>query len=171
MTAAALSLRPTPRPAPGTPERQFCDAMSEDDLQDRVMAVALQGSWHRYHPKPATVRQRGRVVRITHQDGEPGFPDLVLARDGVVLFIELKTEDNSPEPHQRVWLEHLGHRAYVVRPRDLPELRRVLLAPRNGPQAPPPPRRRPRPSRQPVRGVDQYTADHTPVRVVDPTQP
>ena len=53
--------------------------------------------------------------------GDPGFPDLVLARDGVVLFFEVKTEKGKTTPAQDRWAKELlgrGQMVSTVRPSD-----------------------------------------------------
>ena len=57
-----------------------------------------------------------------------GWPDLVLVRERLLL-LELKTETGKLSPLQREWLRALhaaGQEAYVVRPRDLDSIARVL---------------------------------------------
>jgi hypothetical protein len=40
--------------------------------------------------------------------GDTGFPDLVLVRDGRLLFVELKAERGKASPEQGEWLEALS---------------------------------------------------------------
>lgn len=66
----------------------------------------------------------GWATYHTHRStkSEPGWPDLVLAKDDVVLFRELKTEQGALTPHQERWIGNLraaGLDAGVWRPRDL----------------------------------------------------
>ena len=63
-------------------EREFIRAVGE---------LAQLAGWSTYH----TYCSRRRV---------PGFPDLVLARPGELLFIELKTDLGRLTPEQRDWL-------------------------------------------------------------------
>lgn len=130
----------TGRAKPGTARRALDDAMSEDDLMYAVLDLAQQGGWLAFHAKPASVMQRGRYVRLTHQQGSMGFPDpkyrvkgfwdVTLLRDHEILCRELKTEDGTLTDEQKVWLAHAGELGGVWRPRDLPLIRRTLLAPR-----------------------------------------
>lgn len=64
--------------------------------------------------------------------GNPkGFPDLLLIRDGVVIFAELKTNTGKVSEAQDLWhgrAWHHGVDVYVWRPRDWPEVIRVLGA-------------------------------------------
>lgn len=84
-------------------------AMKEDDLLRDVRMLARQLGWETYHP----LRSKG---------SEAGWPDLVLAKDGALLFRELKTEQGSLSPHQEKWISLLraaGQDAAVWRPRHL----------------------------------------------------
>lgn len=58
--------------------------------------------------------------------GHPGFPDLVLARNGEVLFVELKSEKGKLSPEQRDWLAHTNGRLW--RPADWPDICTLLDA-------------------------------------------
>ena len=83
-----------------TPARQTLNrAMTEAQLQDAVIALARARGWRVHH-------DRGDY-RQTIQ-GDPGFPDLVLARAGLVIFAELKAQGQSPSGAQQGWLRHLG---------------------------------------------------------------
>jgi len=50
--------------------------------------------------------------------GDVGFPDLVLARAGKVIFAELKSETGKLSPTQREWANALGT-LRIWRPRDI----------------------------------------------------
>lgn len=56
----------------------------------------------------------------------PGFPDLVLARGGVVRFMELKSEKGRLTEAQWDWAHAIGEQWYVMRPSDWPEIEKVL---------------------------------------------
>ena len=80
--------------------------MTEKELQRRVMRLAKELGWRRFHVKPAPMRNRkGRY--ITPVDGEAGFPDLVLVRDGRLLFAELKSERGQLSAEQMAWRHQL----------------------------------------------------------------
>ena len=78
-----------------------------------------------------------RAVMIVMQ-GDPGFPDLVLARTGRVIFAELKAEAGKTTPAQEEWIAELGgrtatmrtlpasHEVYEWRPSDLDAIAEVL---------------------------------------------
>jgi hypothetical protein len=66
-------------------------ATSERDFQNIVRGYATLCGWHHsYH----TLRSAG---------SDPGFPDLVLVRDEVLLFVELKTQKGKIRKEQESW--------------------------------------------------------------------
>jgi hypothetical protein len=83
-------------------------SMSERALQDVVLQAAAVSRWLVYH---------------THDSrrSQPGFPDLVLAKGGRLLFRELKTQKGTLTKEQQRWIDALraaGADAGVWRPRD-----------------------------------------------------
>jgi hypothetical protein len=61
----------------------------------------------------------------------PGFPDLVMcsARQGRVIYAELKRENGKLTPEQEVWLSDLqsaGQEAYCWKPSQYDEVVRIL---------------------------------------------
>ena len=87
-------------------------AMSEDELLGNVVLAAQLRGWLVYHIRNS---KRGVV------QGNPGFPDLIMVRDGRLLAVELKRQDKHPTPDQRMWLERLaaaGAFAVVWHPAD-----------------------------------------------------
>lgn len=101
--------------------------LSEADWQAQVVALAKLYRWHVHHDRPA-MNQRGQWS--TPIQGDPGFPDLVLARRGRVLFVELKTDRGRLTGQQQAWHEQLQGtvECYLWRPRDWPIVQ-VALAP------------------------------------------
>lgn len=93
-------------------------AMSEDDFKQRVIDTAKTHGWMVVHYRPAKTRKGYR----TPLQGDKGCPDLILARDSVVLLAELKTDTGRVTPEQKQWLYHLGVYGCVWRPRDWPEI-------------------------------------------------
>ncbi len=80
----------------------------ERELQSSVIRYAQVLGWRCYH---------------THDSrrSNPGFPDIVLVRDGRVVYAELKKHGKSPTLEQREWLGDLvssGQEVYVWRPMD-----------------------------------------------------
>lgn len=55
-----------------------------------------------------------------------GFPDLVLARDHVVIFAELKAKTGKVTKAQQEWGDAIGPRWRVWYPADWPEIEQVL---------------------------------------------
>ena len=100
-----------------------------------VIDLAKHHGWLVAHFRPAQMRS-GRWATLMM--GDPGFPDLVLARRGRVIFAELKKEDGAVKPSQRRWLEELGeygglgdtlvgvYDVFVWRPSDRPTIEKVL---------------------------------------------
>lgn len=87
--------------------------MSEDDFQTRLLDYAKLRGWHVAHFRPAQVRD-GRWV--TPMTGDVGFPDLILARGGVVLLVELKSETGQFRPGQAEWLDAADAHGRLWRP-------------------------------------------------------
>lgn len=101
-------------------------AWSEAEFQQAVIDLAHSRGWLVAHFRPARTSKGWRTA-IT---GDPGFPDLVLARNGPrggcrVLFIELKTETGRWTEAQQVWARRLPGYA-LFRPRDWPRIERLL---------------------------------------------
>lgn len=92
---------------------------TERDFQRTVVELARLTGWRVFHAR-AAMNERGRW--LTPIQGDSGFPDLVLARQGRVIFAELKQVGKRPSPHQRAWLDTLatcaGVEVYVWTPRD-----------------------------------------------------
>lgn len=104
---------------------RYAASMTEDDLLSTILDAARLLHWRVYH-----VRRSDLAI----VQGDGGFPDVVLARDGFVLFLEIKSDGGAPTGGQIAWIEALGgpdaapgrrHAAAVVYPRDLD---RVLAA-------------------------------------------
>ena len=90
-------------------------AMSEDDLLTCCIDLARLLGWRVHHCRPAMSRS-GKWA--THIQGDPGFPDLVLAKEGRVLFVELKSQRGKTTDDQESWLFDLDEQAGVWRPSD-----------------------------------------------------
>lgn len=123
--------RPRPR-EPKTARQVMQEEMSEADLQRAIIRAARLHGWRVHHDPPVRVARRDGTFRHrTAVEGDAGFPDLVMARDGEVIIVECKAEHGRFEPGQREWLAALG--AKVCRPRDLDSLLARLRRPRNVP--------------------------------------
>lgn len=90
-------------------------AVTEREWQREVVAIAKQCGWRHYH---------------THDSrrSEPGWPDLALVRERLVLA-ELKTDTGRVSAHQERWLSLLsqaGVETYLWRPGDREHVLRTL---------------------------------------------
>lgn len=94
--------------------RDHAHSMTENELKGHVLNIAREKGWMAYHAIQAKVRNAG----------DHGYPDLTLARDGEVVWIELKRQDGKLTYEQVVWSMALpsnnGAMHYeVIRPSDL----------------------------------------------------
>jgi hypothetical protein len=76
-------------------------AMTEDELQSAIIKAARLRGWMVAHFRPAKTEKGWR----TPVQGDAGFPDLVLARNGRVYFLELKRLGKTATPAQAAWIE------------------------------------------------------------------
>jgi hypothetical protein len=96
--------------------------LTEAEFQSKVIARARARGWLAHHCRPC---QRGDGSWRTTIEGNAGFPDLVLARPGQVLFRELKTPEGRLTPAQAHWLSVLPDSG-LWRPGDWPEVEAVI---------------------------------------------
>ena len=100
---------------------KLSDHQTETQFQKAVIEYARARGWFVYHTYDS-------------RRSAPGFPDLVMARKGEVVFAELKSQRGRLRPEQREWLEALAtetaenvsHSVYIWRPDSWPELEQVL---------------------------------------------
>ena len=108
------------------PSQDKLPPQSEADFKKQVIDTAQALGWL-VHSDPDS-----RQVK-----GNPGFPDLVLAKNGKVIFAELKRDKGRLSPHQRGWIKAFVEydsrmlfsympRADVWRPRDYEQIKRLL---------------------------------------------
>ncbi|MEN3001099.1 MAG: VRR-NUC domain-containing protein [Armatimonadota bacterium] len=76
---------------------------AERRLLRRILRLAKRAGWRAFHPAPARFGQAWR----TPYAGDSGFPDLVLVRPPVVLFVEVKAGKRKPTLMQQQWLQAL----------------------------------------------------------------
>lgn len=95
-------------------------AWSEEQFKAEVIREATSRGWLKHHDRPARTDKGWR----TAIEGDPGFPDLVLAKDGRVLIIELKSEKGRVSAEQKAWIKHT--RGQVWRPRDWTKILLIL---------------------------------------------
>ena len=95
---------------------------SEADLQAFIVDYARLNGWLVHHTRPARTSKGWK----TPIQGDAGYPDLTLARNGEVLFLELKSAKGRIRPEQQTWINAMGDRVHVVRPQDLEWVKNVL---------------------------------------------
>jgi hypothetical protein len=88
--------------------------MSEAQFTNAVIDFAKYRGWMVAHFRPARTTRGWR----TPVQGDNGFPDLVLARDGRVVYAELKVGPNRLSIDQQRWASALPE-MHVWRPADL----------------------------------------------------
>lgn len=91
--------------------------VNEADFTRAVIDLARLRGWKVAHFRPARM-QSGKWA--TPMQGDIGFPDLVLARHGTVLFVELKSEMGRLRAEQEDWGQHLH--LHVWRPSQLRQI-------------------------------------------------
>lgn len=97
--------------------------LTEADFQRRIIDLARLRGWRVVHIRPAWVRS-GRMV--TPYEGDPGLPDLVLARRGRVLLAELKSDRGKPTLDQQAWLAAAGDNGHLWAPANWDTVLEVL---------------------------------------------
>ena len=88
--------------------------MSEAQFTSAVIELAMYRGWMVCHFRPARTARGWR----TPIEGHKGFPDLVMARDGKVIYAELKVGRNKLRPDQELWATALPD-LYVWTPAQL----------------------------------------------------
>ena len=100
--------------------------ISERQFTKMVCDLARWNGWLVFHPLTA-MNKAGRYATFTQ--GDVGYPDLTMVRDGLVIFAELKTDKGVTSAHQDRWLEALRQSNDAVclwRPSDMDEIERIL---------------------------------------------
>jgi hypothetical protein len=92
--------------------------LGETPFQATVIDYAKLRGWFVCHQRPARTATGWR----TAVQGHEGFPDLVLARNGVVILAELKGARGHPTPQQAAWGVHIGEQYRLWRPMDWPQI-------------------------------------------------
>lgn len=100
--------------------------MTEKQLQSAVIEAARYLGWRVAHFRPGLTRA-GNWVTAVEGDGK-GFPDLVMVRNGKMIFVELKSKNGRASTEQTGWLSDLTEvsntaydgvvEVYVWRPAD-----------------------------------------------------
>jgi hypothetical protein len=104
-------------------KRDKTDALklTEEQFYHQVVDLAHIFGWKVAHFRPAQTSKGWRTP--VGADGR-GFPDLVLAKDSVILFAELKSETGKASPEQGEWLKILN--GYLWKPSDIEEIQGIL---------------------------------------------
>lgn len=92
----------------------------ETQLLNAIIEMATTRGWLVHHCRPARMESGKYATPI---QGHVGFPDLVLAREGRVIFAELKSSTGRVTAGQKDWLAVLTRvdapvEAYVWYPKD-----------------------------------------------------
>ncbi len=107
---------------------------TEEQFQTWVIALAHLHGWLVHAERPA---KTGKGWRTPIQ-GDAGFPDLVLAKAGRVIFAELKSAEGKMRADQDNWFAALWgsslpgmpgehqHKATIWRPSDRKLIERIL---------------------------------------------
>lgn len=85
-------------------QRRSVPRPSELTCEATIIAAAMLAGWLVHGSRTVRVGKGDRAF-ATPIKGQPGFPDLVLIRDGVLLVVELKRRPNVVEPEQQRWLD------------------------------------------------------------------
>ena len=93
-------------------------AIAEADFTRAVLDLARLRGWKVTHFRPARTETGWR----TPLQGDAGFPDLVLARDGVVIHAELKSAKGRMTQEQAEWAIALGPSHRLWRQADFPAI-------------------------------------------------
>jgi hypothetical protein len=107
-----------------TNQELIAKSMSERELQDAVIKLAHTLGWLVMHSRPAKLANGEYRTAIS---GDKGFFDLVLAKKGMVIFAELKSEKGRMSYEQHEWQQAVKT-SHIWRPSDWlsSEIERIL---------------------------------------------
>ena len=97
---------------------------SEDSFSSWLLDCAHTYGWLANHTRPGITVKNGEKVYRTALQGDKGCQDWTLARDGVVLLIELKSESGKLSPEQIQWQKAAN--GFVFRPSDRDKVKELL---------------------------------------------
>lgn len=106
--------------------------ITEAEFMDQVANYAKLRGWKVAHFRPA---RTAKGYRTPCQYDAAGFPDLVMVRDGFLIFAELKRNSHDLEDKQRSWIKAMNEvmeacgstvEVYVWTPEDWPIIEVVL---------------------------------------------
>lgn len=105
-------------------------AIPESSWQRTVITCAMLNGWRVHLVPDALYRRSFAVSKHGANQGDKGFPDLILCRPPRIVAIEVKAEAGRIRPEQQQWLDELsmveGVETYIWRPRDWSEVEKVL---------------------------------------------
>ncbi len=107
-------------------DRETTARLSESAFQTCLVNWARKHGWLVHHARTAR-ESSGRYA--TPIQGDKGFPDLVLVKEGRVVFAELKSERGRIKPDQVRWRDAITKGAveyYLWRPSDWERILEVL---------------------------------------------
>lgn len=81
--------------------------MTEDELLDYVKETLTTFKWTWMHIPDRLYKMAAKAKRYDALPGAKGFPDIVAARGGEILFIELKTMEGSLDVEQIRWRDEI----------------------------------------------------------------
>jgi len=95
-------------------------SMTEAEIQSNIIQLARALGYLCAHFRSVRVQRQGGTTfyQTPVQADGAGFPDLVLAKAGRVIFVECKSERGSVSPEQAEWLNILPGEVYVWGPAD-----------------------------------------------------
>lgn len=120
----------------GSRKRPYKPEENERDFMKRVITWAVMNGWLVCHisDRPPNLES------FDFRQFEVGFPDLVMTRDGVLIFAELKSQKGRIQKTQQLWIDALREvevhamdahdffwvRTVIWRPADWPEIEKLL---------------------------------------------
>lgn len=122
-----------PPPDAVDPQEIWAETVSEAAFQQHVITEATMQGWFVYHHDtvpPKCDRCGHRVKRAGRILTARGWPDLVLIRDDVTMYVELKSHKGlltQDQKHVRNILLNAGHDYFVWRPQNWDTVCYILM--------------------------------------------
>lgn len=113
---------------------KLADRILETPFMSQIIRLARGLGWGYWHDDATSVPRVCRHCRkpLGFKRNRRGFPDLVLIRDDVLIFAEIKKADGARSDDQVAWGEALQRvrkiAYYVWRPADAERIARILGA-------------------------------------------
>lgn len=116
----------TSMPLLGVPG-QAISKETEAQFQKWVMDLAKLRKWLIVHIRAQEVTDPDGAKRWSvPYEGHKGLPDLIMARRGIVLLVELKSSEGMATAAQKEWLKAAGPSGRLWRPADKAVIQREL---------------------------------------------